>query len=205
MGVTSRKRYDVATEGSNGDVKQQNNTRSTNVTTLFRVQKIIGRLSIAMGVLSGIILCLMLIIIWVDVTGRYCLDKPLVGAMELSVGALVFIAALSLVYTQNQRGHLVVTILTEHVSQRWQILLDFIGLVLGLGIVSFLAWQNLLFAVKSYAIYETSWTTLPLPLFPMKFALFVGYVLLCIHYILDLFTIIKMPGERIGIKSEEVF
>jgi TRAP-type C4-dicarboxylate transport system permease small subunit len=200
-----RRRYDVAKEGFLVNGNKQKSTESVRTGTLLRVKIFIDRLSMVIGVIAGIILCIMLAIIITDVSGRYGFNKPLTGAMELAEGSLVFIAALSLMYTQNQKGHLIVTVLTERISHRWQITLNIIGLILGFGIVSILAWQNLLFAMHSYAIREASWSTLPIPLYPLKFGLFAGYVLLCIHYVLDLFTVWRVSKEEVSLLREGGF
>ena len=178
---------------------------SASAVILLRVRNIVDRFSMVLGILAGVILCIMITIIIIDVGGRYFFNNPLTGAMELAVGSLVFLAAFSLMYTQNQKGHLIVTVLTERISNRWQITLNAVGLILGFGIVAILAWQNLVFAMHSYAIREASWSTLPIPIYPLKFGLFAGYVLLCIHYVLDLLTIGIISKEESSLLRESGF
>ncbi len=182
---------------------QRKSPKSTGVGALLRAKNVVDRLSIVIGILAGIILCIMISIVIIDVIGRYSFNKPLPGAMELSMASLVFIAALSLIYTQNQKSHLIVTILTERVSRRWRIVLNVTGLVLGLGIVSMLAWQNIIYAIHSYGISEVSFSTVPIPLYPMKFGLAAGYVLLCIHYVLDILISVRIREEASRLQGEK--
>jgi len=80
--------------------------------------------------LGGIVL-----LVFVDVGGRYIFNKPLLGAFESVELAMNIVAGAAVMYTTVKRGHVSIDILTTRFSRHTQIIMQSVFSFLG-----FVAW-----------------------------------------------------------------
>ena len=153
--------------------------------TLLLASKLSKQINSILGLISGIVLCLLTLIILVDVSGRYALNSPLQGALEMAEAALVFLIFFAITYCQVEGKHMKETLVLERLPRRWQTVCETAALIGGIALMSLITWQNFLYVVESYVIDETR-ITFPLPLYPMKFAVFLGCSLFTIQLIIEI-------------------
>ncbi len=91
---------------------------------------------------SGIVL-----IVFVDVCGRYFLNKPLPGAYELVELGMTILAGFAIMYAAVKRGHVAIDLIASRFSRRTQVIMQSIFSLLGFGTSVLLAYRVCLFAV----------------------------------------------------------
>lgn len=162
---------------------------------------LIRHLVYTLGIASGITLMLIMGLICSEVFCRYALNRPILGTVEISEHMLVFIVFAGLAYTQSVGGHIKIEVVTRHLPPRAQHILRIIALVIALLIFATIAWRTGQAAWESWQIKEVRWGALPLPTWPVKFAVPVGSLLLCLQLIIDL--VAETRQRFLGVKFGE--
>jgi TRAP-type mannitol/chloroaromatic compound transport system permease small subunit len=137
-----------------------------------------------------------------DVVGRQVFSLSVPGTLQIGQSVLVFAVFLSLAYVLIHKEHVRVTVLTERFSPKWQKWLEVLAYALGCAMMFIIAWQVFLSASYSFEIMEPASShgdaDFPLPIYPAKFACFVGSVLFCIQFFLEFLSrIFDMPNGKI--------
>ena len=144
------------------------------------------RFHAVLGTFSGFFICLLTIIILIDVVGRYAFAHPLMGGTELSQSALVLFVFLGLTYTQTLHRHIKVSFVLERISPKWEKRSEILNLAMGAILLGLLAWQAFINGMQSYQTWETGQELLDVPIFPIKFAVFLGFFLFSLQCILEI-------------------
>ncbi len=126
-----------------------------------------------------------MVLITMDVGGRYLFGNPIDGTLELSQLLLVLIIYMPLAYVEKHGGHLKITLLTSHFPDM-QTKIDFISKIMCLCVFGFLTFLTFKGFSESYATRQTSWGAIELPLWIPKFFIFVGCLLYFFQNFLDL-------------------
>jgi len=155
---------------------------------LSRVEMLSARVHGLIVVGCGALLFLQMFLQVSDVTGRYLFAKPTPGTLEISESVLVFITFLGLAYVLARGEHVRVTILLDRLSPERRAWFDIFAFAIGFLIMLFIAWRALPYAIYSYKVQDTSGTgtAFDLPLYPAKFAFFVGSTMLCMQFLIQL-------------------
>ena len=127
----------------------------------------------------------MMILVVANVLGRYLFNAPITGAFEVTESLLVIIIMLGLALTQYHDGHIRVTILTRRLPHALARFAKICSLMLGAVFFVWCAYASWKFAYQSYSFNEQEWGAVTFPLYPFKFVVFVGVVLLTIQFVLD--------------------
>jgi TRAP-type C4-dicarboxylate transport system permease small subunit len=144
-----------------------------------------GRLLQIFGAVSAISIFIMMILVSANIVGRYLFNAPITGAFEVTEALLVVIIMLGLALTQYHDGHIRVTILTRRMPPVWAHTAKVCALVLGAVFFAWCGYASWKFAYESYSFNEQEWGTITFPLYPFKFIVFIGIVLLAIQFVLD--------------------
>ena len=122
----------------------------------------------AVGVASGLslaALAAMTLTTVVDVAGRYLLNRPLPGALELSELLMVFLVFGAFAVTELRRGHVEVDVVAARFPPRGQALCEGLAALLSLGFWGVITWRTALHAQNVGAAGETT-PNLGLPIAP---------------------------------------
>ncbi|MFC1929958.1 TRAP transporter small permease [Chloroflexota bacterium] len=117
-----------------------------------------------------------------DVTGRYLLNRPITGSLELSELALAVIVFFALTQAEVSKQHIRVDVLTRFLSPKMLSLTEIITCLAGIVICSLIAvysWEHFL---KMYAIKQLTPGELRMPLYWPKMTVPVGYFLLVLYF-----------------------
>jgi TRAP-type C4-dicarboxylate transport system permease small subunit len=158
--------------------------------TLYRSY---GRLLRGFGFISAIATVLMMVLVVANVLGRYLFNEPLTGTLEFTESLLVIIIFLSLALTQYDGGHIRVTLAIRHLPKNYSRALTVVCMATGavlFGWCAFAAWK---FAYQAWTFNEQEWGTVVFPLWPVKFVVFLGILLLAIQFLLDAIAETIMP------------
>ena len=112
--------------------------------------KILGKIEFGLAVVSGIILVILMFLTSANVIGRYTLNKPVIGAIEVSV--IIFIMLIMLVqpWVQAGKAHLGLEFVLERLSPRKADIARLVSLILVFIVVFLLAWQSGNFALRNW-------------------------------------------------------
>lgn len=168
-------------------------SRDFNVSSFQRLRQAYGRLLHAFGLVAAISTFAMLVLVVANVIGRYMFNAPITGAFEITESLLVVVIMLGLALTQYHDGHIRVTILTRRMPPAWARLARICALMLGAVFFAWCAYASWKFAYESYSFNEQEWGTITFPIYPFKFVVFLGVVLLAIQFALDTINEIAKP------------
>jgi TRAP-type C4-dicarboxylate transport system permease small subunit len=126
-----------------------------------------------------------------DVSGRFLFHRPLGGTIELCSLLMVAVVFLSLASCQAERRHMRIDFLVPMMSRRVRAVADSIAYVCGMLVCGLLAWCSITPAWYSWTIREVSPGRIAFPVYPAKFLVVVGAVLLWVQLLLDLVGAIR--------------
>jgi len=152
-----------------------------------------GLLLRAMGMVSSLATFAMMALVVINIFGRYLLNKPLDGTLEFTESLLVLIIFLSVALTQFDGGHIRVTLLTRRLPKAWAQVLNVLCMLAGAAFFTWCAYAAWKFALQSWSFKEQEWGTVVFPLYPVKFVVFVGLLMLAIQFLLDAVAETIMP------------
>ncbi|MFH1031473.1 MAG: TRAP transporter small permease [Chloroflexota bacterium] len=134
-----------------------------------------------------IALALIVLTVFIDVGGRYLLNKPLTGAYDLVILAMTVLGGLAIMYTTVKRGHVGVDLLVVRFSKRAQIIMQIITSLLGVAVWAVLTYEAYL---RAMVIMKSSLTMAILHVSPGPFliAAIVGVFLSCIASLIQAFN-----------------
>lgn len=101
----------------------------------------------------------------VDVAGRFLLNKPFFGAVEISEFLLVFIGFGGLAYAELRQAHITVDFFVTALPRRMQAPLDSMAALLGAAFWGFVAWRAVDHAQQIREAAEVS-INLAIPTYP---------------------------------------
>jgi TRAP-type C4-dicarboxylate transport system permease small subunit len=154
---------------------------------------------------AGLTIFFIMFLVTTDVIMRNVFNKPLVGVFEIVSMLLVGIIAFGFAYVQGENEHIVVEIATNSLPQVYKDILDFLSCLIGLVVVSIIAWNSLGSLQTSFLSKEFTMGLIRLPIWPSKLLLSVGLGVLAIRLFIDsLYLLIKLVlGEQNSVPNNE--
>jgi TRAP-type transport system small permease protein len=154
--------------------------------------KIVGYLTKIVNPLSGIIgltiasvmLASMMFLTFFDVAGRFILNKPIAGSLELTEYCMALLVSFGIGYTALRKGHIRVDLLLQYTSRKATLWFDIFAYGISCFFYVFIAWQTWLYAMAKVASKMTS-SVLLIPIFPFAFAISVGAAFLVLVFLRD--------------------
>ncbi len=122
-----------------------------------------------------------------DVVGRTVWARPIPGSVELSSYILNVFILLGVAYTQQVKGHVRVSMLTDHLPFGARRFLQVLTSALSLFIIALLAWQGWVVGMEETAVSDV----LRIPQRPFKLLVGVSAFFLCLELVIDLVAAVK--------------
>jgi TRAP-type C4-dicarboxylate transport system permease small subunit len=149
--------------------------------------------------LAFVVVAVMVLIVFVNVVGRYVFNWPLLGTIELVEIMMAIIAAIAMAYGTIRRMHVRVNILILRLPGAARKVLDRIVYFLNAAIFGVLAHQALMTAIEDMAGFDPdkmiATNVLFIPTGPFRFVLFIGFLAVSL---VSLFFVFKnAPEEKI--------
>lgn len=154
-----------------------------------------GRLLHFSGVVAGCVAFLMMVLVVANTVLRFFFNAPIVGTLEITESMLTVMIFLSLALTQFEGGHIHVVLLTDRFPAPLRRASRFVAMLLGFLFFAWCSYAAWGFAMKSWAIDEHEWGAISFPLYPVKFVVFAGLLLLTFQFLLDALTILVDPED----------
>lgn len=120
-----------------------------------------------------------------DVIGTKFFDHPVLGTLEFTESTMVLIVFGALAYTQERRGHIRVELLYNHVGPRGQSCMEAVTHIVAFIFFAILAWQAVGELQYSWEMKEATMGSVRFPLYPARFLLLLGVLLLLVRLALD--------------------
>ncbi len=149
------------------------------------------RLLVWLNAVAAAFVLILMFLIAADVTGRYAFNRPVYGSTEIAQSLLVFIVFLGWAWTQHQKGHIRIQMVTSRLPRRWQLLADGLAHAIGLIIFSFIVFETTRQAIQAWEVGEQTAGMVRVPLWPARFAVSVGSFMLAVQFAADAWTDVK--------------
>lgn len=166
---------------------------------MARLSKIVERIAFFILLIGGAGMLASVFLGTADVIGTQFLRTPVPGALELTESTMVLIVFGALAYSQIRRAHIRVELVYTKVGPRARVAMDILAELAALVYFALLAWQSFGEAVFSWTIDEATVGLVRFPLYPARWILVAGTVLLILQLLLDLFQDLRR------LKTGEVF
>jgi TRAP-type transport system small permease protein len=134
----------------------------------------VDALAFLFSVLAGLVLFGLMLMIVVDISGRYLFNRPLsgtIGISEILMAAAVF---LGLAQTQLRGGNIRVEILTTRMPPTLRRVADFINYVAVAALAYFLLRAAIPSAIRSRSVGEVRYGVVDVPVWPGRAAIAIG-------------------------------
>ena len=144
------------------------------------------------NIVGIILLFAMIVLNFVDVILDSALfHSAIKGVIELTEVMMICGIFLAVAHSQNEKGHIVVDVITSKLSQKWQLILGFIVTYLSIGTIGLVIWraylQTLYFADKN-AMHGQYWS---LPSWIFMAIITIGVIAMFLLIIRDFLKIIS--------------
>jgi TRAP-type C4-dicarboxylate transport system permease small subunit len=134
-------------------------------------------------------LLLMMTVVVVNIVTRP-IGKPIVGTYEAAQLLIVVMVAFSLSYAGIKDAHVNMDLIIMRVSKRVKLALSVITSILSLAIWILISWYTLGFANEQALIGERT-SIMAWPVFPFRYILALGGIILCLVQIQDIIRAVK--------------
>jgi TRAP-type C4-dicarboxylate transport system permease small subunit len=157
--------------------------------TLGKIEKGIHRTEIIFLFVSGVLFMGLMFLGAGDVLGRYLINKPITGTLEISEILMGGIVLLSWAYTQRNKGHVMVDLFIARYPVRVRAVVNFLTLFLSFVLFVAIAKQSTVIAIRCWQEHRVI-PTLDLPTAPFHSIVPIGAALLCIELIVQMIKLI---------------
>lgn len=151
-----------------------------------RVSATLSRLALGLLLLGTVGMLASMLLGVADVVGTKFLDYPVPGTLEFTESTMVLIVFGALAYAQQRRAHIRVELLYGHAGPRGKSFMEVVTHVVAFAFFALLAWQGIGELRYSWEIREATMGTVRFPLYPARFLLVFGAVLLLLRLALDI-------------------
>lgn len=153
-----------------------------------RLSTMLPHLAVGLLLLGAVGMIVSMFLGVADVVGTTFLGLPVPGTLEITESTMVLIVFGALAYAQERRGHIRVELLYNHVGPRAKSFMEAITHFLALVYFALLTWQGISELSYSWEIREATMGAIRFPLYPARFLLVVGTVLLVVQLALDVIS-----------------
>jgi TRAP-type transport system small permease protein len=136
------------------------------------------------------LLLIIMFLVTIDVVGRVLMNKPLWGVLEISEFLLAGAVLLGLGYTEFLDGNVMVELIYDRLSARWQNILRIFSSLVGIGFYGAVAWASGILTIELMNAKLTS-DVLKIPAWPFRAFVPIGALLMVLVLSLKLFDNIQ--------------
>lgn len=154
-------------------------------TWIHKLDKNLHKLETFFAIASGALVIVVMLLIVSDVFLRYFFNSPLPGTLELVQFLFVGVVFLGVAYVQAIKGHIFIEIGGGKLSPLAARLLALFGHVFSIFIVAIMAWRTGIDLWRTFEAKDYSMGIIHFPIWPSKFALTFGLVLLLVRLAVD--------------------
>ena len=139
-----------------------------------------------LGLISGALAVVMMIIVMREVVGRYLFSTPSEWSVELCGYLLVAITFLASAYTQQVEGHVRIDLVYRLWKGKAKVIVDIVIYLIVIIYCATVTWQGWLFAYKSFVTDARSAEATGWPLFPSQVVIPIGAFFMALAALIQL-------------------
>ena len=139
---------------------------------------------------------LMMFLTALDVCGRYFLNRPIRGALELTEILMVMTVAAGFAYTQKMKGHISVELFTARLPLKYQKVIYGFDYFICLFLYLLITWQCVKGGLVQWRSSVTS-GAIEIPLWPFYFFLALGSCVLCLAFLADILKLLRGEDSEV--------
>ena len=165
--------------------------------------------SSAFGAASIVVILMAMVV--ADIFGRKVLNKPVPMSYEVGAFMLVFIVFMGLAYSQRQKAHIRVEILTLRMPPKIRAAMDLFAYTLGIAVYGLIFYETFKWSYHSFEIGEYVAGLVNIPKWPSQFAVAFGALLISLQFIsdwvyrvVDLVVLLRQPAAAPVTEVEEL-
>jgi TRAP-type C4-dicarboxylate transport system permease small subunit len=140
-------------------------------------------------------LAAMMFLTFADVSLRYVFNRPIIGAFDLTELMMVILVSFGLADCAVVKGHVMVDLVVSRLQPRWQVIIDAITSLLGLGLFSLITWQCVVYVKRMFATNVGS-GVLHIPLSPFVALVAFGFAVLCLVLLTDFLDFLSQAIKK---------
>lgn len=137
----------------------------------------------------------MMLITVIHVIGRLFFASPLYGGIEIISLAGVFTISFAIGYTQAERSHIIIEIMTHRLPERLKQFFVIFSLFISFCSVMFLGWGALIYTYDAIIKRGSMTPVLHLPAAPFRGILVVGCIILLGYFAFHMVEAVKKLGK----------
>ncbi|MDP6510985.1 MAG: TRAP transporter small permease [Dehalococcoidia bacterium] len=149
-------------------------------------------LAIAAG---GVTIAIMIMVV-VDVSGRYLFNKPIVGGIEIEQIMLAYLIFFSFAYALVVGGHVRMTLILDRFGRRLRLVAELLAGVLGFTLFALLTWGGWGQFWESWLAREYMPASIDLPFWLPKLAVPIGVFLISVQFMVYFLTHLAQLTEK---------
>ena len=127
-----------------------------------------------------------ILIVFVDVSGRYFFHRPLMGAYELVELIMAVVGGLAIMYATARQGHVIIDIIFTRFPKLTQKIMQYIYLLLGFAISILLAYNVYLYALRQLKPYPLTTDMLNIGVTPFALIFAVAVFLCALTFLIQI-------------------
>ncbi len=153
------------------------NNRKGLLPWLSRYSKTLDKIETALATFSGIITILLMVLIDANVIGRYSLNMPVPGSVEISILLLVMLLITAQPWVQSKNAHLKLDFIVEHVPVNAARIIKLLVYIVSFGFCVLWAWQSAAYASRSWE--DAFFGIITIPMWPALILVPVSLFVIC--------------------------
>jgi TRAP-type C4-dicarboxylate transport system permease small subunit len=152
-----------------------------------KFQKSVRMSALVFAVITSLAVVVMAMMGGADVFGTKVFNSPVPGTLEVTETLMVVLVFGGLAYAQVQRRHIKVEFLTRFLPAKAQIILELLGILVADVFFFLLTWRCYLYFLRSWFEREAGPSIIGFPIYPSKFFMLLGSVLMTLQLLVDTF------------------
>lgn len=154
------------------------------------IGRLVGPVSRGINYVGALFLFAMMLLVVVHVTGRYSLDLPVPGAVELIEFLMTFVVFFGFGFCAIHRANVCVDLFVQQMPKRVQAAIDFATCLLSIGIVVLITWQGI---EQARSLWESGHVSgvLHIPHYPFLIVLVIGCAVFSLVLLQHLFEYLQ--------------
>jgi TRAP-type C4-dicarboxylate transport system permease small subunit len=142
----------------------------------------------------------MMVLVATDVLLRYLFSSPIEGTYEAIELMMAVVFCYGIAYTQRQKGHVSVNLITCRLSKRKQAFIKSFVSAISLGLFVLITWQSFLKAKVTFDSGETTYGGVGpfghVPISPFVYLTSAACLTFCLELLVDFITSLSEAGKK---------
>jgi TRAP-type C4-dicarboxylate transport system permease small subunit len=148
-----------------------------------------------LAILAAVSIAVMMIVNFTDIMGTKFFLRSVPGALDISEELMVLVTLLPLAFIALERGHIRITLLTEHMTPAVRFVLQIIQYVIATLVTGFITWRVFVGFQKTVEVMDLK-EGLDLPIWPANLAVVIAFGFLTLVWMLLLAKTVVVGQER---------